>query len=119
LAFAPIGSELYGVLSVCAGHASSDPGSHLRRRLPASVEPGFMDGPKKRSRVFLHGPSILGRLPGFFFLDAAESGMSRARRRSAQSPALARAGERPKQSQLKVTKLQPQGVCKNASDDVT
>ncbi|MEE3411862.1 MAG: hypothetical protein VZQ47_05200 [Treponema sp.] len=60
------GSELYGALSSCAGHASSGPGSHLRRRLPASVEPGFMDEPKKRFRAFLYGPSILGRLPGFF-----------------------------------------------------
>ena len=29
-------------------------------------EPGWADGPKKRMRAFLHGPSILGRLPGFF-----------------------------------------------------
>ena len=29
-------------------------------------EPGWADGPKKRLRAFLHGPSILGRLPGFF-----------------------------------------------------
>jgi len=42
--------------------------SHLRRRLPASGEPGFMDGPKKRFRVFLYGSSIVGRPPGFFFI---------------------------------------------------
>ena len=60
------GSELYGALSSCAGHASSDPGSHLRRTAPAPSEPDCIDEPKKRWRVFLHGSSILGRLPGFF-----------------------------------------------------
>ena len=63
-----IGSELYGALPGCAGHAGSDPGSHLRRTAPVRSEPGFMDGPKKRLRAFLNGPSIVGRLPGFFFL---------------------------------------------------
>ena len=31
-----------------------------------------MDGPKKRLRAFLHGPSILGRLPGFFLFKGLE-----------------------------------------------
>ena len=47
------------------------PGSHLRRRLPASGEPGLIDEPKKRWRVFLHGSSIVGRLPGFFLSKAS------------------------------------------------
>ena len=48
--------------------ASSDFVSHLRRSGPVRSEPVLMEGPKKRLRAFLHGPSILGRLPGFFFV---------------------------------------------------
>ena len=46
--------------------------SHLRCLAPGPGEPVFMDGPKKRSRVFLYGPSILGRLPGFFLFKGLE-----------------------------------------------
>ena len=47
-------------------------GSHLRRRLPASGEPGLIDEPKKRLRAFLDGSSIVGRLPGFFLFKGSE-----------------------------------------------
>ena len=65
--------------------ARSDFGSHLRRTAPAPSEPDCIDEPKKRWRVFLDGPSILGRLPGFFF---AQKAPPRARRGGESFPAV-------------------------------